>query len=173
MATSVANVFKNMVAPLSRSSNNMAGFTLDVLLETTISWGIRWLFGAYHGFFKILVTVALAGPLIGVGSIMPGMGSFANTEAQKPLSKTNYKYRFMLGLQSVPSIFLAQYVVGTAANGGFYNPGFDIWHILITIVARTLSRVIILFLNEQELPGMAKWAEYQAFQQRQIGLKYK
>ena len=168
MTTSVTNVFKNMVAPVSRSSNNLAGFTIDVLLETTISWGIRWLLGAQHGFFKIMVTVALAAPLVGAGSFIPVNA----TEAAKNLADTKYSYRFMLGLQSVPSIFLSQYIVGTAANGGFYNPGFDIWHILITIVARTLSRVIILFFNEQGVPGMGKWAEYIEFQKRQISTKY-
>ena len=168
MTTSVGNVFKNMVAPVSRSSNNLAGFSIDVLLETTISWGIRWLLGAQHGFFKIMVTVALAAPLVGAGSFIPVNA----TEAGKNLAATKYSYRFMLGLQSVPSIFLSQYIVGTAANGGFYNPGFDIWHILITIFARTISRVIILLLNEYGMWGMGKWEQYVELQQRQIRTKY-
>ena len=169
MTTSVGNVLKNLVAPVSRNSNTLAGFSIDVLLETTISWALRWMLGARHGFFKILVTVALAAPLIGAGSFIP----VNQTEDRKRLEDTKYTYRFMLGLQSVPSIFLSQYIVGTAANGGFYNPGFDIWHILITIVARTLSRVIILFLNEQGLPGMGKWAEYIQLQKKQISTPYK
>jgi hypothetical protein len=167
MATSIGNVFKNMVAPVSRNSTVLAGFSIDVLLETTISWVLRWLVGARHGFFKILFTVALAAPLIGVGSFIP-----ATIKSGKNLKTSGYGFRFMLGLQSVPSIFLSQYIVGTAQNAGFYNPGFDIWHILITIFARTISRVIILLLNEYGMWGMGKWEQYVELQQRQIRTKY-
>ena len=162
MTTSVTNVFKNLAAPVSRSSDVAMGFGIDVVLESAISWGIRYLAGARVGFFEIVVTVVLAAPLIGVGSFMTVDNEKGN------LKESTYKYRFMSGLQTVPSIFLSQYIVGTYQTGKFYIPKLDLMHIVITTVARTLSRVIILFANEKEWWGMDKWRQYQGLQEEQI-----
>ena len=162
MTTSVTNVFKNLAAPVSRNSDVAMGFGIDVLLESAISWGIRYLLGARHGFFEILVTVALAAPLIGTGSFM-------TVEFEgKSLAESTYKARFMMGLQTVPSIFLSQYVVGTFQTGTFYVPKLDVMHLVITTVARTVSRVIILFANEKDVWGMDKWRAYADLQKEQL-----
>ena len=162
MTTSVTNVFKNLAAPVSRSSDVAIGFGIDVVLESAISWTIRYFVGARHGFLEILATVALAAPLIGVGSFM-------DVDLKgKSLADSEYKERFLMGLQSVPSLFLSQYIVGTYQTGRFYVPKLDLMHLVITTVARTLSRVIILFANEKDWFGMDKWRQYIQLQSEQI-----
>jgi hypothetical protein len=150
MTDAVTNVFKNLVAPISRNSDVAMGFTLDVALETLISWTIRY-----------FISVILAAPLIGVGSIM-------TVKAEGAIANMEWSTRFLLGLQSCPSIFASQYIVGTFNAGKFYLPQIRIWDALTTIVARTMSRVIILYAAEKEMWGMDKWKKYMTLQQEQL-----
>ena len=167
MTTSVTNVFKNLVAPISRNSNTAMGFGLDVILETSISWVIRYLIGLQHGFFEILITVTLAAPLIGVGSFMTDP-QIKMKQDSKTLKTSEWSTRFLIGLQTCPSILLSQYVVGCFQKGNLYMPQFRIWDFLVTIMARTLSRVIILYANEKDWAGMKYWREYAKLQTDQI-----
>ena len=167
MTTSITNVFKNLVAPISRDSKTAMGFGLDVFLETLISWTIRYLIGLQHGFFEILTTVILAAPLIGIGSFMESP-SVEMKKASKTLKTSEWSTRFLMGLQTCPSILVSQYVVGTFQHGNIYMPKFRIWDFLVTIMARTVSRVIILYANEKEWYGMKNWALYQALQEEQL-----
>ena len=161
MTDAVTNVFKNLVAPISRNSDVAMGFTLDVALETLISWTIRYFIGLQHGLFEIAISVILAAPLIGVGSIM-------TVKAEGAIANMEWSTRFLLGLQSCPSIFASQYIVGTFNAGKFYLPQIRIWDALVTIVARTMSRVIILYAAEKEMWGMDKWKKYMTLQQEQL-----
>ena len=167
MTTSFTNVFKNLVAPITRNSNTAMGFGIDVVLETLISWAIRYLIGLQHGFFEILITVTLAAPLIGIGSFMEDP-QLQMIKDNKTLQTSEWSTRFLIGLQTCPSILLSQYVVGTFQKGNLYLPKFRIWDFLVTIMARTMSRVIILYANEKDWAGMKYWREYQQLQRDQI-----
>ena len=164
MTDSVKNVFKNIVAPLVRDNHTTFGLFIDVTLESIISWTIRYLVGEKMGFFEIFTTVFLATPLIGFG----GMAEVSTKDKQgKEVGDTSYAVRFLLGLQTVPSIFMAQYIQGTVSQG-FYMPKFRIWPILTTIISRTLSRVIIMTLMLNDAPGHTYWKTYMDFQDKQI-----
>jgi len=165
---SIKAVFKNTVGPLVRDNHTSMGLVIDVLLETTISYSIRWLVGEKMGFWEIFTTVLLATPLIGLGSI----GTVKLVDDQgKNIVKTSMSVRFLLGLQTVPSIWASEYILGSLKNG-FYVPRFQIWPILTTIIARTLSRVIIMTLFINEAPGHTYWNEYMNFQHKQIAEGY-
>ena len=164
MADSVTSVFKNTVAPLVRDNHVTMGLVLDVFLESVISWTIRYVVGEKMGFWEIFTTVLMATPLIGLGSI----GTVKLTDEQgNNITKTSVSVRFLLGLQTVPSIWVSQYIYGTTRNG-FYMPKFQIWPILTTVISRTLSRVIIMTLFINKFPGSTYWEKYMDFQHRQI-----
>ena len=155
----VKSIAKNTVAPLGRNTNTAIGFSIDTFLEATISWLIRYLIGDRVPFFSLMVTVALSAPLIGLGSVMGTKFTGADTDMS---------VKFLKGLQTVPSLFVAQYVLGTV-NRGFYAPSISIWHVLITTIARTMSRVIISYANDKGfLPGKAQWEEYIGLQSDQL-----
>ena len=157
---SVKNVFKNTVTPITRSQDSAIGFTIDTLLETTITWTMRYFLGMRVGFLNLLFTVILAAPLVSAGSFikidMSGSGALQT-----------WYVRFLLGIQTVPSYFLAQYVMGTVQNG-FYVPKFRIMDILVTVISRTLSRVIIMVAMDQNVPGAAKWTAFFETQLKQL-----
>jgi len=157
---SVKNVFKNTLAPITRSQNSAVGFALDTLLETVITWVIRYALSMKVSFFRLLSTVMLAAPLISAGG-------FVKMELRKEGAIHTWQVRFLLGLQSVPAYFLAQYIVGTTQNG-FYVPKFKIFDILITIISRVLSRVVIMVAMSNDLPGSKKWFEYLDYQTRAL-----
>ena len=163
MTDAITNVFKNTFAPLTRSQAVATGFTIDVVLEAAISYGIRMLIGVKRPFWELITEIALAGPLMSVGA-------FYEVKLKDKQGKDiieNNSVRFMLGLQTVPALFMAQYVLGTIQKG-FYTPKFGVWPILITIVARSMSRVIIMYMADKKFAGMESWAAYFNFQSEQL-----
>jgi len=155
---SIKSVSKNAIAPLYRDTNTAVGFGIDTFLEALISWVIRYLIGDRIPFMTLFATVALSSPMIGLGSMIDkGKGA-----------DTDMSVKFLDGIRTVPSLFVAQYILGTV-NRGFYTPSISIWHVLITTVARTLSRVIISFANDKGfLPGKDQWEAYMGLQSDQL-----
>ena len=154
----ITNVTKNVFAPLTRSSKTASGFAIDLFLETLITWGIRYMLNMRVPISELVVTLGLAAPLMGFGSFM---------DAGKGVDMS---VKFMQGIQTVPSLFLSQYIVGTMTKG-LYVPKLGIWSILITIISRTMSRVIIAYMQEKKWLGetiQKYWLAYTTFQKKQI-----
>ena len=150
---SVKNVLKNSVAPISRSMDTATGFLMDVVLEVTFTWVLRYFIGMKVSLMELFFTTVLAAPLISTGSFI----SSGQEGAQA------WSTRFLIGLQGVPSYFVAQYIIQTSQKG-FYFPKLNIWSMLITTIARLGSRVAIMALVDNvNLPGKAKWNEYHTF----------
>ena len=163
MTSAITNVFKNAFAPLTRSQEVATGFAIDVVLEALISYGIRMLIGVKRPFWELITEITIAGPLMSVGAFYE-----VKTEDDEGSSTLeNNSVRFMLGLQTVPALFMAQYVLGTIQKG-IYTPKFQIYPILITIVARSMSRVIIMYMVKQKMTGYVSWVTYFEFQQKQL-----
>jgi len=154
----VKNVLKNSVAPIYRSMETATGFTMDVALEVTITWVLRYFIGMKVTLWELFFTSLLAAPLISAGAMITlGTGS-----AQA------WPTRFLSGLQSVPAYFLAQYIIGTSSKG-FYVPKINIWNVLITIIARVSSKVIIqVLMDKVNVPGKSSWNEFDTFTQRAV-----
>ena len=163
MTSAITNVFKNAFAPVTRSQAVATGFAIDVLLESLISWGIRMMIGVKRPLWELVTEIALAGPLMSAGAFY----QVKTTDKDGSSTLENNSVRFMLGLQTVPALFMAQYILGTIQKG-FYTPKFQIWPILITIVARSMSRVVIMYLVKQKFTGYKNWTEYFVFQQKQL-----
>ena len=157
----VKNVFKNTLAPITRSQDSAVGFALDTLVETALTWLLRYFLNMKVSFFRLLSTVAIAAPLIAAGG-------FVKMELRTEGAIHTWPVRFLLGLQSVPAYFLAQYIVGTTQNG-FYVPKFKIMDILISIVSRVLSRVVIMVIMKNDsVPGRKQWWAYLDYQTRAL-----
>jgi len=154
----VKNVLKNSVAPIYRSMDVATGFTMDLVLEVSITWVLRFFIGLKVSVWELFFTTLLAAPLISAGAMITlGTGS-----------ATAWPTRFLSALQSVPSYFLAQYIIQTSSKG-FYVPKISIWNILITIIARVSSKVIIqVLMDNVNVPGKSSWNDFDTFTKRAV-----
>ena len=146
---SIKNVFKNSVAPITRSQDSAIGFALDVAIESILTWIFRYLVGMKVPFLTLLFTTLVSGPLVSAGA-------FIKVDLAKQDAVHQWSTRFLLGVQTIPAYFLAQYIVGTTQHG-FYFPKFRIMDILVTTVSRVVSRVLIMTVMDQDVPGAKKW----------------
>jgi len=149
---SIKNVFKNSVAPITRSQDSAVGFAIDTVLESALTWILRYFLGMKVSFLRLISTVVLAAPLVSAGAWIK-----VDLSASKAIH--TWSVRFLLGLQTVPAYFLSQYIIGTTQHG-FYVPKFRIMDILVTTIARVLSRVLIMTIMDQDVPGAAKWYKF-------------
>ena len=156
----VTSVFKNAFAPITRSSNTATGFGIDLFLETVITWLIRYMLNMRVPFSELIVTIGLAAPLMGIGSF----------KSQGEGQETDMSVKFLQGVQTVPSLFLSQYIVGTMSKG-LYVPKLGIWSVLITMMSRIMSRVVISYIQEKKWLGETiqdSWLAYTTFQKIQM-----
>ena len=137
MTSAITNSAKNLVLPFSAGTTAAIGGVEYVTIEVLVDMILRMILRApKRGVFQLAVIHALTLPMIGGITKLYG-------DAPIDYSSGTLLNQTKDGAMGVPAVFLAQYIYSSAFRGFYIPSGFSMRDILVTILAKTVTKPLI------------------------------
>ena len=133
----ITNSAKNLTLPFSAGTNAAIGGVEYITIEVLVDMILRMILRApKRGVFQLAVIHALTLPMIGGITRLYG-------DAPIDYSGGSLLDQTKDGASGIPAVFLAQYVYSSAFRGFYIPRGFSMRDILVTALAKTVSKPLI------------------------------
>ena len=137
MTQVITNSAKNLTIPFSAGTNAAIGGVEYITVEVLVDMVLRMILRApRRGVFQLAVIHALTLPMIGGITRLYGAAPIDYSSGSL-LDQTKD------GAMGVPAVFLAQYIYSSAFRGFYIPKGFSMRDILVTILAKTVTKPLI------------------------------